>query len=108
MTQLETIDFESKEKLFQAIETMLEGKEAYRTYQTKTGENKTVKIISKGRMYIGNNYSIGANESTTGKFYLSVNYLSVDDRKAIAKHNNEATSDEDLQMLFDQFKHVRN
>ena len=92
MVRLELIEFENKEKLLLAVEKLLVGAVVKRKYTNK--ENKEVEkiIISKNRLYLGNNVSIHISQDKNGKVYLSCDYLSFDDRVAISKLNKEGSN----------------
>lgn len=87
MTRLEQIDFDSKEKFKEAIDMILDGKEAIRDWSDKDGKVQRKKIISKNKLYLGN-FALQITEATNGKCYLSISYFSFDDRMEIAKINN--------------------
>ena len=94
MTKLEQIEFDTEEKFLSAINQVINGGEAFRTYKTKSGEDKTVKIISNNRLYVGNNFSVNINKANDGKVYLSLDYFGVEDRIRIAQNKNESESTE--------------
>jgi len=87
MTRLEQIEFENKEKFMIAIDKILSSEDVFRTYK-KNGEDKKIKIISKNRLYVGNNFNISIKQADNKKIYLSIDYFSVDDRFNIAKNKN--------------------
>lgn len=87
MTRLEQIEFENKEKFLVAVDKILKGEEAFRTYAGKDNEPIKKKIISKNKLYLGN-FALQINQANNGKVYLSIGYFSFDDRMCIAKNNN--------------------
>lgn len=92
MTRLEQLDFDNEDKLINAIKLVINKKEAFRTY-TKDGEQKQVKIISNGRLYLGNNLSLGISKADNGKVYVSIDYFGVEDRIRIAQSNKTEFTD---------------
>ncbi len=86
--KLEQLEFENEDKFFDAMRKLLNKEDAFRTYNDKDGKPKRVKVISKGRMYLGNNVSVGAFKTESGKIYFSVDYLGVEDRIKISQHKN--------------------
>ena len=94
MVKLEQIEFENVAKFQLAIEKIMSKEDVFRTIEKKGSDNITRKIISNGRLYVGNNYALNINKSELGKVYLSIDYLSVEDRIAIAKYNKDKNSNE--------------
>lgn len=95
MTRLEQIDFESKEKFLRAVELLFEGGEASRSYKTSDGETKTKKLISKGKLFLGNNLSLSITEADNKKVYVALNYFSVDNRiDMYSKKENKRETEE--------------
>ena len=86
MVKLEQLEFENEEKFMDAIKKLLKGEDAFRSYTDKDNQVKRNKIISKHRLYLGNNYSIGAFKTDKGKIYFSIDYFSIEDRFQIAKN----------------------
>jgi len=84
--KLELIEFENEEKFKLALEKIKNKEEVYRTIKNKDGEEFKKKIISNGRLYVGNNYSLSINLAENGKIYLSIDYFSAEDRIQIAKN----------------------
>lgn len=94
MAKLESIEFENIAKFQAAIEKVLNGEEAFRTYKAKDGETKKKKIIANNRLYMGNGLSLNINKADTGKVYLSIDYFSVDDKIKLAQNKNKNSGDE--------------
>lgn len=94
MTKLETIEFNNKQVFLEAVNEVLAGNEIFRTYTTKSGEKKKVKIISNHRLYVGNNYSMNINEGANGKVYVSIDYFGAEDRIRIAKTQKDSSEKE--------------
>ena len=96
MVKLEQIEFENLAKFQLAIEKIMAKEDVFRTIERKDKEPITKKIISKGRLYIGNNYALRIQKAENGKVYLSVDYYSVEDRISVAQHNKKNNTDNQL------------
>ena len=89
MVRLEFKKFE-KDEFREVIKALLNGSEYKFTYKDKEGNDKSYSLVKNGRLYIGNNYTIAISENkTTGETYLSVDYLSADDRVQLYKQKQE-------------------
>jgi hypothetical protein len=86
--KLETIEFENLDKFNAAIKEILAGSDIYRTYVNADKEEVKKKIISKNRLYVGNNFSLNINKADNGKVYVSIDYFGAEDRIRISKLNN--------------------
>ena len=86
MVKLEQIEFENYAKFQLALEKIMAKEDAFRTIQAKDKQSKKIKIIFKGRLYLGNNYALQISKADTGKVYVSVDYLSLEDRMAITAY----------------------
>ena len=95
MTKIETIEFENIEKLKAALNAVIAGEDIYRSYIDKDNETHKKKIISKNRLYVGNNFSININQASTGKVYLSIDYFGVEDRIRMSQQS-KTTSNKEL------------
>lgn len=87
MTRLEFTKFEKLEDMKEAFNALAKGEEILTKY-TKDGETKTKVLCRKGRMYLGNNYSISLSKDEKGNYYLGIDYLSSDDRIQISKNTS--------------------
>ena len=96
MTKLEQIEFDTEEKFLSAIGEIINGGETYRTFNTKSGEQKTIKIISNHRLYVGNNFSLCINKALDGKVYVSFDYFGTDDRIRMYKNAAEENKQKEL------------
>ena len=89
MVKIEQIEFENYAKFQLAIEKIVNKEDVFRTIQQKDKEPIKRKIISNGRLYVGNNYALQIQKANNGKVYLSIDYFSVEDRIAIAKNKKD-------------------
>lgn len=89
MTRLEFVKFESQDDFKSGIKALMNGEDLSREYTTTDGQKKTIKLVSKGRMYLGNNYSISLSQDKDGKHFLGVDYLSSEDRIEINKNKKD-------------------
>lgn len=96
MTKLEQIEFETEEKFLSAIGEVINGGEAFRTYKSKSGEDKHIKIISNHRLYVGNNFSLCINKALDGKVYVSFDYFGAEDRIRMSKNQSEENKVKEL------------
>lgn len=81
------IEFENIEKFYNAMGSLLNGEEAYRSYTDLQNQVQRKKIISKNRLYVGNELSLNAYVNPeTKKVYLSIDYFGVEDRINVKQH----------------------
>lgn len=85
---IEQIEFENKEKFMVAIKKMFSKEDVFRTYTGKNNEPIKKKIISKGNLYLGGNFSIRINEGNNGKIYVGIEYFGVTERINFHKSKN--------------------
>lgn len=80
MTRLEFFSVEQKE-LKDFLNSWVKGEEVSESFKDKDGNKKTKLRVNKGRIYLGNNYSLRINlDEQTKKYFFSLEYLSVNDR----------------------------
>lgn len=89
--RLEFLELENEDKLKELFNKCIKKEEKFITFAGANNEPKKKLLTKNGRIYVGNNYSLGINQGTNGKFYLEIHYLGADDRIAISKRQKENT-----------------
>jgi len=96
MVKLEQIEFENVAKFQLAIEKILNKEDSFRTFPKKDSEPVKKKIISNGRLYVGNNFALQIQKSELGKVYLSIDYFDVETKINLYKDKNKNNSNNEL------------